>query len=145
MDKPENTMQQIGIIERGAVARLVLSAGTYKNKPRVDFRLYFRNDDGKWLPTKRGLTVSTKEFQEFRAMLDTLDGFFNDDADNGNSSPKEGYPEYRGDGNGRDRSKKDQVIELLKAGQRTTDIAREVGCSKGFVSQVRKEFSLEGV
>ena len=54
-----------------------MSPSEFKGKPLVDIRVYYRTDDGDWLPTKKGITLRTKgeldkvvvKLQELRGVL----------------------------------------------------------------------------
>jgi hypothetical protein len=54
---------QIGEIEKGK-DRIIVSVKEFKGKQYVDVRTYFANDDGEWIPTKKGITLSPENVDD---------------------------------------------------------------------------------
>jgi hypothetical protein len=55
----------------GNVVRLTRSA--FQGKERIDLRVHFTTEDGKTLPTKKGINLSVRDVPALRAALDRAD------------------------------------------------------------------------
>ena len=49
-----------------------VTVGSYKGTPNVSLREYFEKN-GKWLPTKKGITLSLDSWNEFKKIVDEVD------------------------------------------------------------------------
>lgn len=49
-----------------------LQRTTYKGKPYVDLRFFWKKDDGELIPTRKGATLRLDEIHDLRAALDAL-------------------------------------------------------------------------
>ncbi len=47
-----------GVIEKGPTSQIHVKSGEYNNKTSLHIREHYLTDDGKWLPTKKGFTLS---------------------------------------------------------------------------------------
>ncbi len=45
-------------LERGAGQKVVVRRTRFKGKEYLDLRQFFQGDDGQWLPTKKGVSLS---------------------------------------------------------------------------------------
>mgnify|MGYP001766210329 CR=1 FL=1 len=54
---------QIGEIEKGK-DKIIISIKEFKGKQYVDIRTYFTNDEGDWIPTKKGITFSPENIDD---------------------------------------------------------------------------------
>jgi hypothetical protein len=48
---------EIGEIEKGK-DKIIISVKEFKGRQYVDVRTFFANDEGEWIPTKKGVTLS---------------------------------------------------------------------------------------
>jgi len=55
----------IAELPKGPLDKLVISLREYQGHPFVDLRLHFLVDDEQWHPTKKGITVSPSQWEEF--------------------------------------------------------------------------------
>ena len=62
------------IIPRNSLERIHLAIREYNGRLFVDARIHYRNEDGEWKPTKKGITVSPEIWPEFIAAVQQLDG-----------------------------------------------------------------------
>ena len=46
------------VIDKTETERIQIELKSYKGKEYMDIRIFFKNDEGEWLPTKKGVTVS---------------------------------------------------------------------------------------
>lgn len=55
----------IGTVEKNKTEVYVIALGEYKGKNYIDVRIHFRdkNDEAKLIPTKKGITISKRNFQ----------------------------------------------------------------------------------
>ena len=59
----------IAELPKGPLDKLVISLREYQGHPFIDLRLYFLGDDETWHPTKKGITVSPSQWDEFMMAL----------------------------------------------------------------------------
>ena len=59
----------IAELPKGPLDKLVISLREYQGHAFVDLRLYFLGDDEQWHPTKKGITVSPSQWDDFMAAL----------------------------------------------------------------------------
>ncbi len=52
---------ELATFERSPTERLAVLFRQYEGHHFVDIRLQFKTEDGRWLPTKKGLTVKLRE------------------------------------------------------------------------------------
>ncbi len=52
---------QIGEIQKGN-DKIIVTVKDFKGKQYIDVRTYFENDEGDWIPTKRGYPLRLKTF-----------------------------------------------------------------------------------
>jgi len=45
----------------------------YKNKVFISFREFYRNDDNKWLPTKKGMSISIEMWNVLKKYIGKID------------------------------------------------------------------------
>jgi hypothetical protein len=48
---------QIGEIEKGK-DKIIIMLKEFKGKQYIDIRTYFENQDGEWIPTKKGISLT---------------------------------------------------------------------------------------
>jgi hypothetical protein len=48
---------QIGEIQKGN-DKIIVTVKEFKGKQYIDLRTYFENDQGEWLPTKKGISLT---------------------------------------------------------------------------------------
>ena len=49
-----------------------LSVGSFGGKTNINLREYFEKD-GKWLPTKKGITLNLESWEIFKRLIDDVD------------------------------------------------------------------------
>lgn len=59
---------ELGEIAKGK-DKIIIALKEFKGKEYIDIRTHFVNDDGDWIPTKKGITVSPDSLDE---MIDIL-------------------------------------------------------------------------
>jgi hypothetical protein len=59
----------IGDIERNPTEVVRVSVSEYKGRKYVDLRIYFKNAEGEWAPTKKGVTVQPDKVEEMLGLL----------------------------------------------------------------------------
>ena len=52
---------ELATFERGPTERLAVLFSEYEGHHFVDVRVQFRTGDGRWLPTKKGVTIKMRE------------------------------------------------------------------------------------
>lgn len=70
---------EFGEIKKGK-DKIVVSFKEFKGKHYIDIRTYFENENGEWLPTKKGITFSAD-------LLDEMCDILNNARKNINASP----------------------------------------------------------
>ena len=67
--------QTIAEIEKNTLEKIVASMGEYKDKQRIDIRVYFQPDAGpdNWKPTKKGINISLDSWPEFKGLVEKVD------------------------------------------------------------------------
>jgi len=53
------------VIDKNETERIQIEMKSYKGKNYMDIRLFFKSDDGEWLPTKKGVTVGVNKLNDF--------------------------------------------------------------------------------
>ncbi len=56
---------------RGEQVRLYL--GDYMGRPTIDLRVWVEGDDGQWVRTKKGITMSVDLYPQLRSLVDGLE------------------------------------------------------------------------
>jgi len=59
----------IGEIQKSETEKICVQIQEYKGHKYIDCRIYFENETGEWIPTKKGLTLNRKTAVE---MIDFL-------------------------------------------------------------------------
>lgn len=68
--------QVIGEIQKNALEKIIATVGEYQGRQRIDIRTYFlpnSADPEKWSPTKKGINLSTENWQEFKDLVTKID------------------------------------------------------------------------
>ncbi|MBP8625338.1 MAG: transcriptional coactivator p15/PC4 family protein [Syntrophorhabdaceae bacterium] len=60
---------EIGEINKGR-DKIIFALKEFKGKRYIDIRTYFENDDGEWLPTKKGITFSPDLLDDVMKILE---------------------------------------------------------------------------
>ena len=71
-------MQTIGRIKRTESEQLTVSVQTFAGSEGIDARIFFRDIDGKWKPTKRGIRI---RFDEAEALMRLIQKALNTNKD----------------------------------------------------------------
>jgi hypothetical protein len=67
LKKGENMPDERELIhsfDRSATEQVQVSLSTYKGKTYVDLRIYYKDSDGEYRPTKKGITMSPTQLPE---------------------------------------------------------------------------------
>ncbi len=59
----------VGDLERNPTEVVRVSAEEFKGRKYIDIRIYFKNDEGEWKPTKKGVTVQPERLDDLIALL----------------------------------------------------------------------------
>jgi len=59
----------IGDLERNATEVVRVSAEEFKGRKYIDIRIYFKDNEGEWRPTKKGVTVQPDKVEELMGLL----------------------------------------------------------------------------
>ena len=67
--------QTIAEIEKNTLEKIVASMGEYKDKQRIDIRVYFQPDadPDNWIPTKKGINISLDSWGAFKGLVEKID------------------------------------------------------------------------
>jgi hypothetical protein len=53
------------VIDKTDSERIQIEMKSYKGKEYMDIRIFFKSDEGEWLPTKKGVTVGLNKLNDF--------------------------------------------------------------------------------
>ncbi len=59
---------QIGEIQKGN-DKIIVTVKDFKGKQYIDVRTYFENDEGNWIPTKKGISFTPENLAEAIKLL----------------------------------------------------------------------------
>ncbi|MCX5808253.1 MAG: transcriptional coactivator p15/PC4 family protein [Proteobacteria bacterium] len=59
---------QIGEIDKGK-DKIIVTVKEFKGKQYIDIRTFFENDDGEWIPTKKGISFTPENLDEAIKLL----------------------------------------------------------------------------
>jgi len=67
--------QTIAEIEKNTLEKIVATLGEYKDKQRIDIRVYFQPDadPNNWVPTKKGINIGLDTWGEFKDLIEKVD------------------------------------------------------------------------
>ncbi|MBA7566473.1 hypothetical protein ES695_12330 [Candidatus Atribacteria bacterium 1244-E10-H5-B2] len=65
-------MKQIGQLDITDNKRLILSIGEFRDNERVDLRLFVKNDDNEFIPTRKGINFNSEWIDKFVKMINKL-------------------------------------------------------------------------
>ena len=73
----------IGEIDKNQLEKIVATLGEYKDKQRIDIRVYFQPDadPNNWIPTKKGINVALDSWPEFKGLIEKIDAVVGEKAD----------------------------------------------------------------
>jgi len=54
---------QIGELEKGK-DKIIISLKEFKGKHYIDIRTYFENQEGEWIPTKKGISLTPENLDD---------------------------------------------------------------------------------
>mgnify|MGYP003964485663 FL=1 len=57
-------MEIIGEIQKNQKEKIIVSVNEFKGHRYVDLRIHFEGDDGEYVPTKKGIAISSKIVEE---------------------------------------------------------------------------------
>ncbi len=60
---------QIGELEKGK-DRIIVSLTEFKGRQYVDIRTYFENQEGEWIPTKKGISLMPENLDDMIKFLE---------------------------------------------------------------------------
>ncbi len=70
--KDTDTNINIGFIDLTATQKLIFSLSNFRNKQYIDIRTWFQDQSGEWKPTKKGVHFNIDLFENFQAILNSL-------------------------------------------------------------------------
>lgn len=70
--KDTDTNINIGFIDLTATQKLIFSLSNFRNKQYIDIRTWFQDQSGEWKPTKKGVHFNLDLFENFQAILNSL-------------------------------------------------------------------------
>ena len=59
---------QIGEIQKGK-DKIIVTVKEFKGKQYIDLRTHFENDQGEWIPTKKGISLTPDNLDEMIGFL----------------------------------------------------------------------------
>ena len=59
---------QIGEIQKGK-DKIIVTVKEFKGKQYIDLRTYFENDQGEWIPTKKGISLTPDNIDDMIGFL----------------------------------------------------------------------------
>lgn len=59
---------EIGELQKGK-DKIIIALKEFKGKEYIDIRTHFENNDGDWIPTKKGVTFSPESLDEMIELL----------------------------------------------------------------------------
>ena len=59
---------QIGEIRKGN-DKIIITVKEFKGKQYIDLRTYFENDQGEWIPTKKGISLTPDNLDDMIGFL----------------------------------------------------------------------------
>ena len=62
----------VGELEKGPTTRIRVAHSEYQGKKRIDIREFYEAEDGKWLPTKKGVSIREELFDEFKKLINKV-------------------------------------------------------------------------
>ena len=67
--------QTIAEIQKNTLEVIRATLGEYKEKQRVDIRVYYQPDadPNNWIPTKKGINISLDSWPEFKGLVEKVD------------------------------------------------------------------------
>jgi hypothetical protein len=60
---------QIGEIQKGK-DKIIVTVKEFKGKQYIDLRTHFENDQGEWIPTKKGISLTPDNLDEMIGFLE---------------------------------------------------------------------------
>ncbi len=67
--------EAISEMEKGWNEKIVFSFSTFRGKNYADIRVYYKDDEGEWKPTKKGVAITVDRFSEFKERLGELESY----------------------------------------------------------------------
>lgn len=64
----------LGEIIKNETEKLVIAEKEYKGRKYIDMRIYFLDDSGDYIPTKKGVTISPKYLEALVKILQKAEG-----------------------------------------------------------------------
>ena len=64
----------LGEINKNAIEKIMATLGEYKDKPRIDIRVYFLPDadPDNWIPTKKAINLSLGQWADFKGLVESI-------------------------------------------------------------------------
>jgi len=60
---------EIGSIQKNALHKLKVELKNYKDYDFIDIRTYYQDDEDKWKPTKKGITIAPEKVGELIELI----------------------------------------------------------------------------
>lgn len=71
--KKGNDSELIFSFQKNNTEEIRATMRKYKGKHYFDIRLYYLGDEEEWLPTKKGVSLSTEFFPEFKQAIESIE------------------------------------------------------------------------
>lgn len=62
-----------GLFEKSPTEQVQATVSEFKGKYYFNVRVYVKNAEEEWVPTKKGLTLNVEFFDEFKKLVDGLE------------------------------------------------------------------------
>ncbi|GIX40368.1 MAG: hypothetical protein KatS3mg129_0101 [Leptospiraceae bacterium] len=65
-------------IEKNKSEIIRISIDEYKGEKLVNIRVFYKNKEGEWAPTKKGIAIRLELFSKLKSVLDEVEEIIND-------------------------------------------------------------------
>lgn len=64
---PDNAKEKIvKEIAKNSLEKIIISLRKYREKDLIDARTYYQDSKGDWLPTRKGISISTEHYDDLK-------------------------------------------------------------------------------
>jgi len=65
-------------IEKNKNEIIRISIDEYKGEKLLNIRVFYKNKEGQWAPTKKGIAIRLEQFSSLKRVLDEIEDILND-------------------------------------------------------------------
>jgi hypothetical protein len=65
-------------IEKNKNEIIRISIDEYKGEKLLNIRVFYKNKEGQWAPTKKGIAIRLEQFPSLKRVLDEIEDILND-------------------------------------------------------------------